>query len=381
MRGTMRRYLPFLPLRLSPRLTDWSLALAVGLAFATGLVSLISGRVELWLVFALHGAAGLWLLLLLEGKLRRVWPRVIHPRRWDWRMALGLLATLVVVLAGVTGVWWVAGGNLDVAGFNLLNWHIVLGFALTLLVALHMVARFRPLRVRDVRGRRQALRFGALTLGAAALWPAQQVLQRAFVLPGASRRFTGSREAGSFAGNAFPTSSWVADAPRPIDPATWRLTIGGAVATPLTLSYADLVPSNGQSGSLDTLDSLDTLEATLDCTGGFYSTQRWHGATVGRLLERADPHPDGRYVSFISVTSYRWSLPLEAARCALLATHVGDEPLSYDHGAPARLVASGRRGFEWVKWVVRIEVRTEPDFGEILAIHTSSLTPEGRGER
>ena len=43
--------------------------------------------------------------------------------------------------------------------------------------------------------------------------------------------------------------------------------------------------------------------------------------------------------------------------------------------------APGRRGFQWVKWVVRIEALTKPDYGEILAIHTSSFTPEGRGER
>ena len=40
----------------------------------------------------------------------------------------------------------------------------------------------------------------------------------------------------------------------------------------------------------------------------------------------------------------------------LLATHVGDEPLSPGHGAPVRLVAPGRRGFQWVKWIDRIEV-------------------------
>jgi hypothetical protein len=57
---------------LPPRLTDWSLALATGVAGVSGLISLISGSPNLWLVFALHGAAGLWLLLLLYGKLRRV---------------------------------------------------------------------------------------------------------------------------------------------------------------------------------------------------------------------------------------------------------------------------------------------------------------------
>ena len=35
-------------------------------------------------------------------------------------------------------------------------------------------------------------------------------------------------------------------------------------------------------------------------------------------------------------------------------------PLSVGHGFPARLVAPGRRGFWWVKWVDRIELQTTP---------------------
>ncbi len=32
------------------------------------------------------------------------------------------------------------------------------------------------------------------------------------------------------------------------------------------------------------------------------------------------------------------------------------QPLSHGHGAPARLVAPGERGMEWVKWVTIIRV-------------------------
>ena len=353
---------------MSPRLTDWSLALAGGAAFVTGLLSLFSGRPDQWLVFAFHGAAGLWLLLLLWGKLRRVLPRLLHPRLGDRRTAIGALATALVVAALGSGVVWVAGGDFEAAGFGLLNWHILLGFALTLLLALHMLARARRLRVRDVRGRRQLLRFSLLLLGATALWPAQQVVERTVGAPGARRRFTGSREAESFAGNAFPATSWVADAPRPIDPAAWRLRVGGAVARPLSLGYDEVAAAG------------DELEATLDCTSGFYSTQRWHGIRVGRLLAQAGALPEAGWVSFVSVTGYRWSLPSAEAREALLATQVGEEALSHAHGAPARLVAPGRRGFQWVKWVVRVEALTAPDPGQILAIHTSSFTPAGRGQ-
>src|SRR5436309_1824706 len=202
---------------MSPRLTDWSIALAAVLAFTAGIISLISGSPQDWFIFILHGIAGLWLLLLLWGKLRRVWPRLIHPRRWDRRTVFGLLALLLVTLALVSGIWWVGGGDLYFLGFNLLNWHIILGFVVTAAIVIHMFARAKRLRKRDIAGRRRALHLGALLLGSVTLWPAQQFAERALNLPGASRRFTGSHEMGSYAGNVFPTTSWVADAPRPLD--------------------------------------------------------------------------------------------------------------------------------------------------------------------
>src|SRR5207244_10151758 len=202
---------------MSPRLNDWSIALATGIAFMTGVVSLISGHPQEWLIFVLHAIGGFWLLLLMWGKLRRVWPRFVHLRRWDRRTIFGLLALLLVTLALGSGIWWVTGGDWYFAGLNLLNWHIGLGFVLTAAILFHMFARAKRLRKRDIAGRRRILHFGALLLGSVALWPAQQLTEHVLDLPGANERFTGSRESGSYAGNAFPTSSWVADAPRQID--------------------------------------------------------------------------------------------------------------------------------------------------------------------
>lgn len=353
---------------MSPRLTDWSLALAGGLAFTTGVLSLLSGHPEEWLVFAAHGTAGLWLALLLWDKLRRVLPRLLRPRLWDKRTLLGALAVALAAAALGTGIWWVAGGTFYLFGFGLLAGHILLGFGLTALIGLHMLARARPLRVRDVRGRRQLLRSGAVLGGAMLLWPAQQALQRVVGLPGALRRFTGSREANSFQGNIFPATSWVADNPPALPTATWRLRIDGAVESPRELGYAEIIKAG------------DEVVATLDCTGGFYSTQRWRGISIGRLLDYVRLEPGAAWVSFISVTGYRWALPLDEARTALLATHVGGDPISHDHGAPLRLVAPDHRGFQWVKWIVRVELRTDPDPGALIAIHASSFTPAGRGE-
>jgi len=60
-------------------------------------------------------------------------------------------------------------------------------------------------------------------------------------------------------------------------------------------------------------------------------------------------------------------------------THVGEEPLSHEHGFPLHLVALGHRGLEWVKWITRVEVLIEPDQGQVLSIFTSSFTDTGHG--
>jgi hypothetical protein len=357
-----------------PRVTDWGLALLVGAAFGTGLWTLTIGQPELDWVFVVHGGLGFALGALTLLKLRRVRGRVL-PRglaRWpatyrDPRSLAGIGTTLLVLLVLLTGVAWVHGGTLVAGGYNLLNWHIVAAFLLVALVSVHMLARALPLRRADISDRRQALRLGGLVIGGLLLAPLQHLAQELLRLPGVERRFTGSRELASFTGNAFPTVSWVADKPRPIRVDTWQLRIGGAVERPLRLGHADITMG-------------DRLVAMLDCTGGFYSTQDWQGITVGRLLDQAGLAPDAAYVRFVSVTGYRWSLPIAQAREALLATHLGGEALSHGHGAPARLVAPGERGFVWVKWLVAIDLLTGPDPGQLVAINTSSFSATGRGE-
>ena len=89
--------------------------------------------------------------------------------------------------------------------------------------------------------------------------------------------------------------------------------------------------------------------------------------------------PGAHHVRVISRTGYRWSFSLDDARALLLATHVGGEPLAHGHGAPCRLVAPGRRGFQWVKWVERVELHDDPDPGAVASTLWSSLTAAGRG--
>jgi DMSO/TMAO reductase YedYZ molybdopterin-dependent catalytic subunit len=206
-----------------------------------------------------------------------------------------------------------------------------------------------------------------------ALWGAQEAGNRAAATPGAKRRFTGSRRAGQTdgygRGNDFPITMWMFDNPAPVDVAQWRLRVEGLVAQPLLLD-ASVLAAAPQT----------RLRAVLDCTGGWYTEQTWVGISVAELLAQAQPHAEARFVRFRSVTGYRWSLPLHEAQHALLATHVagdsGDETLTHGHGGPLRLVAPGRRGFQWVKWVESISLAARPDVGQWGVIFTSGLGKE-----
>ena len=98
------------------------------------------------------------------------------------------------------------------------------------------------------------------------------------------------------------------------------------------------------------------MTAVIDCTGGWYSEQRWSGIGLDELLALAGPTSDASSVTVRSATGYYRRFSMSEARSYILATHVGDAPLSRGHGFPARLVAPDKRGFEWVKWVEEIEV-------------------------
>jgi DMSO/TMAO reductase YedYZ molybdopterin-dependent catalytic subunit len=351
----------------TPRGTDWGLAVLVGLLFVTGVLSLFAGAPgDAW-VFVAHDVAGAMLVVLVAWKLRRVWARLVRASHWDRATWVAVLATLLVITALVSGWIWSSGGNVYIASYNLLDWHYALGIGLTLVVLVHAALRAKAPRRPDVTDRRQFLQVAGLTAAAATVYWTQRPLARLLGWRGGGRRFTGSYEEGSFAGNRFPTTSWVADDPRRIDGPEYRLAVTGLVERPLSLTSAEL-------------DAGDALEATLDCTGGFYSRQRWRGVRLGRLVDRAAPMDDAGYVRVISHTGYRWGFSLADARGLLLATRVGDEPLAHEHGAPARLVVPGRRGFQWVKWVTRIELHADRDYGAAASTVWSSFTPAGRGD-
>ncbi len=163
-----------------------------------------------------------------------------------------------------------------------------------------------------------------------------------------------------------------------IDRQAWRLTVHGAVRTPLVLGWDDVrgLPAR-------------TLAVTLECAGngrtrmtplppghpwdlGAVSTARFTGVPLRDVLERAGVEASAVEVAFAGADAgltevgkaarFERSLPVHKAMDpdVLLAWEMNGEPLPPQHGHPLRLVVPGWYGVASVKWLTEIRVLDAP---------------------
>jgi DMSO/TMAO reductase YedYZ molybdopterin-dependent catalytic subunit len=167
-----------------------------------------------------------------------------------------------------------------------------------------------------------------------------------------------------------------------LDPATFRLTVGGLVERPLSLSLRDLHNMRSQ-----------TLFVTLECAGngrtlfqppiggekwnlGAVSTAEWTGVPLTEVLDRAGVRTSAREVLFRGADGgnleghsgpvrFERSLQIDDARDTegLLAYAMNGEPLPIQHGYPLRLVVPGWYAVASVKWLTEIELIDRPFIG------------------
>ena len=158
-----------------------------------------------------------------------------------------------------------------------------------------------------------------------------------------------------------------------VDPAAWRLELGGTVARPLSLSLDDL-------RSRPAVD----LVATMECAGNgrarleprpfsqpwlqeAVGTARWRGVPLASLLAEVEPLDSAVEVAFTGLDGgVEGGVPQRYARAlrvddaldgeVLLAYEMNGVPLPPQHGFPLRLVVPGWYGMTNVKWLARIDV-------------------------
>ena len=159
--------------------------------------------------------------------------------------------------------------------------------------------------------------------------------------------------------------------PSELDSDSWRLTVGGEVEKPLTLSLSELSKLVARS-----------VVNTLECAGngrslhrpqvpgiqwgkGAVSTARFSGPRLSDVLQRAGVKSTGKHVMFRGldevpgkVPPFIRSIPIQKAldTDTLIATHMNGAPLTKHHGFPARALVPGWIGAASCKWLTEIKV-------------------------
>jgi hypothetical protein len=322
------------------RRTNIALLVLLAAAFASGVLAFAIGASWVGWIALAHGVTGLGILLLTPWK-STISARGLRRHPSDAWVSVSLAVAVVVTIA--TGVGHAAGVLVSLGSVSSMQIHVGAAVASILLAAWHVVARKTTPRRIDV-SRRNLLRGGVVLAGAMAGYAVVEGLVHAISLPGAHRRSTGSYDRGSGRPDEMPVTQWLNDDVPTVDPGRWSLRISDARGE-RDVGYEELLRQER------------VVRAVLDCTGGWYAEQEWAGVALADLITLDDRAAS---VEFVSVTGYARRLPLADAGDLLLATHVAGEPLSPGHGFPVRLVAPGRRGFWWVKWVARVSLSGTP---------------------
>ena len=127
------------------------------------------------------------------------------------------------------------------------------------------------------------------------------------------------------------------------------LTVDGAVETPLSLSWPEI----------QALPQVDR-QVRMDCVGGFRNNSVMTGVAVHHLLDLAGASPQAQRVVFHCLDGYYVSLEIDdlREREAFLASTTNGEELP-KFGFPLRVAIPGKYGYQWAKWVQRLEVVTD----------------------
>ena len=136
-----------------------------------------------------------------------------------------------------------------------------------------------------------------------------------------------------------------------VDQDSWRLTIDGLVANPLTLNFADIA-------ARPFIEQMRTLECIGNAVGGNQiGNAVWGGILLTDLLEQAGVLETAVRAQFEAADGYETSVSLEWLNQpgTMLAYQMNGEPLPPQHGYPLRLFMPGLYGQKMPKWITRIQ--------------------------
>jgi DMSO/TMAO reductase YedYZ molybdopterin-dependent catalytic subunit len=143
----------------------------------------------------------------------------------------------------------------------------------------------------------------------------------------------------------------------------WRLDIVGAVENAAAWSWHDLM-SAPQTQKLSDIHCVTTWSRY---------DNHWDGVTTHDLMEAVQPLPEATHVLLISNDGYTTNLTIAdfSSPEALIAHSWEGQPLTLEHGGPARLVVPHLYFWKSAKWLRKIEFATadHPGFWEVRGYH------------
>jgi DMSO/TMAO reductase YedYZ molybdopterin-dependent catalytic subunit len=135
----------------------------------------------------------------------------------------------------------------------------------------------------------------------------------------------------------------------------WTLAIDGLVEKPVSFSWE-------QFNALPQVTDLSDFHCVT--TWSKYDCQ-WTGVAFTTLFELAQPKPEAKFVYFTSYDGYSTNVPL--ANCldddVLVATQFAGEPVSREHGGPARIIIPKLYAWKGAKFVKSITFLAEDRLG------------------
>jgi DMSO/TMAO reductase YedYZ molybdopterin-dependent catalytic subunit len=148
-----------------------------------------------------------------------------------------------------------------------------------------------------------------------------------------------------------------------IDRPTWSLRLFGLVGNELTLDWERFIalPQTKVVADMHCVTRWSQLDMD------------WEGVAGRELVMLAAPPETAQHVTLHGFDGYTTNLPIDALLDddVLIAHRVFGEPLSMEHGWPARLIAPKRYAWKGAKWISAIEFHAEdrPGFWEVRGYH------------
>lgn len=317
------------------RRTNLAMLTVLTATFVSGWFAFAAGsEVPAAITSITHGVLGLGLIALIPWK--SVVIRTARPKH------LGSFALLsLVAIALVSGFVQVFLGYGMFAGLTPIQVHVGAALVLVPFLVVHVLRnRLRQAPRREDFSRRTLLRAGGLLAASGVGYVVAEGAGRLAGSRSADRRETGSHE---LPAAEMPQTIWLTDEVPDLAAGDHGVQVDGRSYAARDLRAAAREP----------------FVATLDCTNGWYARPSWRGASLADLIP-AERRSAARSIVVTSVTGYNRTFPIGDADNLWLAFELEGEPLPAGHGGPIRLLAPGRRGFWWVKWVASVELRDTP---------------------